>query len=126
MRFSSQNQIFLFYMELFPHNDPAMDMVDDQLWAGMGYLLLFIGFFLVVFGSIELTVIYSFLKRTTNRVLHRGIPAILLLLGFLLLMRFDASLVIFGSLLLVAPMAALIPPLVIPGSSILNPGSIVS
>ena len=89
-------------------------MVDDHFGEGMGYLLLFIGFFLVVFGSIELTVIYSLLKRTTNRVLHRVIPAILLLLGFLLLMRFDASLLIFGSLLLVAPIAALIPPLVIP------------
>jgi hypothetical protein len=90
-------------------------MVNDNFGAGMGYLLLFIGFFLVVSGSIEITVIYSILKRTTNRVIHVGIPAILLLLGFILLMRFDASLLIFGSLLFVAPMAALIPPLVIPG-----------
>jgi hypothetical protein len=96
-------------------------MVDDNFGQGMGYLLLFIGFFLVVFGSIELTVIYTLMKRTTNRIIHQAIPAVMLLAGFLLLMRFDASLLIFGSLLLVAPMAALIPPLVIP--SFTNPES---
>ena len=89
-------------------------MVDDHFGEGMGYLLLFIGFFLVVFGSIELTVIWFLIRRTTSCLLHRGIPVLLLLLGYLLLMGFDASLVIFGSLLLVAPMAALIPPLVNP------------
>jgi hypothetical protein len=89
-------------------------MVDDNFGQGMGYLLLFIGFFLVVFGSIELTVIWSLMKKTTSRIIHQAIPAVLLPAGFLLLMRFDASLLIFGSVLLVAPMAALIPPLVIP------------
>jgi len=96
-------------------------MVDDNFGLGMGYLLLFIGFFLVVFGSIELTVIYNLMKRTTNRIIHQAIPPVMLLVGFLLLMRFDTSLLISGSLLLVAPMAALIPPLIIP--SLIDPES---
>jgi hypothetical protein len=89
-------------------------MFDDHFGEGMGYLLLFAGFFLVVAGSIELTVIHSLLKRTTRRSIRLGVPIIILTAGFLLLMRLDAPLIIFGSILFSAPMAALIPTLVLP------------
>ena len=89
-------------------------MFDDHFGEGMGYLLLFAGFFLVVAGSIELTVIHSLLKRTTRRSIRLRIPIIILTAGFLLLMRLDAPLIIFGSILVSAPMAALVPTLVIP------------
>lgn len=88
---------------------------SDGFGEGMGYLLLFVGFFLVVFGTLELAVICSLLKRTTRRSIRLGVPAVLLGAGFLLLMRLDAPLVIFGSIVLVAPAAALLPTLVIPG-----------
>jgi hypothetical protein len=51
----------------------------------------------------------------TNRLLHRGIPVTVLVLGYLLTMHIDASLIVFGSFLLVGPMAALIPPFAVPG-----------
>ena len=89
-------------------------MFDDHFGQGMGYLLLFAGFFLVVAGSIELAVIHSILKRTARRIIRLGVPIMVLIAGFLLLMRLDASLIIFGSILFSAPMAALIPTLVIP------------
>ena len=87
---------------------------DDHFGEGMGYLLLFIGFFLVVFGSLEIAAISYFLKRTKNRFLQMGIPALVLLPGYLLLMRMDAQTMIFLSIFFVGPMAALIPSLVIP------------
>ena len=89
-------------------------MVDDNFAQGLGFLVLLIGFFLVVFGLIELTVIYTLMKRTTNRIIRQAIPAVTLLAGFLLVMRSDAWDLTFGSLLLVAPMAALIPPIITP------------
>jgi hypothetical protein len=96
-------------------------MFEDHFGEGMGYLLLFAGFFLVVAGSIELTVIHSLQERTTRRIIRQGVPIMILIAGFLLLMRLDASLIIFGSILFSAPMAALIPTLVIP--DLIDPGS---
>jgi hypothetical protein len=86
---------------------------DDHFGEGMGYLLLFIGFFLMVFGSLEIAAIYYFLKRTKNRILRFGIPVLVLLPGYFLVMGMDASTMIFLSIFFVGPMAALIPPLAV-------------
>jgi hypothetical protein len=96
-------------------------MFDDHFGEGMGYLMLFAGFFLVVAGSIELTVIHFFLERTARRIIRLGVPIMVLIAGFLLLMRLDALLIIFGSILFSALMAALIPALVIP--DLIDPAS---
>jgi hypothetical protein len=89
-------------------------MFDDHFGEGMGYLLMFAGFILVVVGSVGLTVIYSLLMMTTRRIIRWGVPIVVLIAGFLLLARLDAPLFIFGSILFTATMATLIPALVVP------------
>jgi len=81
---------------------------------GWGYVFLFLAFFMFIIGTIELVVISAVLKRTTNRLLPLGIPAAVLLLGYLLTMNLDASLIVFASFVLIGPMAALIPPYAVP------------
>jgi hypothetical protein len=81
---------------------------------GWGYIFLFLVIVMFIIGSLELVVVSAILKRTTNRILHLGIPAIVLLLGYFLSMHADASLIVFGSFLLIGPMAALIPSVALP------------
>ena len=88
---------------------------------GWGNIFLILAFVMFIIGTIELVVISAILKRTTNRILHLGIPAVVLLLGYFLTMHIDASLIVFGSFLLIGPMAALIPPITIP--NLTNPES---
>jgi hypothetical protein len=83
----------------------------DEGWA---IIILYFMLFLIVLGAIELTVIYLILKRTPNRIIHLGIPAIVFLVGYFLLMNSDAAFLVFSSLLFVGPVAALIPPFAIP------------
>ena len=68
---------------------------------GWGMFFFFPRFSCFIIRTIELVVISAILKRTTNRLLHLGIPVAVLLPGYLLTMHPDASLIVFGSFVLI-------------------------
>ena len=88
-------------------------MSDDNFALGFAQLFLLLGF-AFIFPWIELAVVNAILKKTANRALLLGIPAVILLLGYFLVMD-GAGLIILTSLVLIGPMAAIIPPYAIPG-----------
>jgi hypothetical protein len=89
---------------------------DDHFAEGLAYLFLLIGLLLTVFPAIELAALNAILKRTANRYIHFGIPAIILLFGYLLIMQINVvNFVVIISLVLVSPVAVIITPYVFSG-----------
>jgi hypothetical protein len=72
-----------------------------------GYFLSFIGVVLV--GAIEVAVIHSMIKRTSQRILHLMIPATVLLIGYFLLMeQFVLTFFYYATFLFIVPMVVII------------------
>ena len=62
-----------------------------------------------------LFIIYLFLVRTTNRIIQIGVPALVILAGFLLWADTSTSFFIFVSIYFVVPATVIIPAFVFPG-----------
>jgi hypothetical protein len=72
-----------------------------------GFFLSLIG--VVVVGAIEVAVIHSMIKRTSQRILHLIIPATVLLIGyFLLVEQFVSTFFYYATFLFVVPMVIII------------------
>jgi hypothetical protein len=82
--------------------------------TGAGNYLIWLAFVIVFAGALEIIPVYLILKRTTRRSTRLLIPAIVLVLGFIPMMRFDLDLLVLSSFLVVGPVAALIPNCVLP------------
>lgn len=65
-----------------------------------------------IMGVVLLSLVYAVLRRTKNRTVRVGLPALVMAAGFLLLMRLDAPMLLVGALIFVVPVAVLIPPFV--------------
>jgi hypothetical protein len=87
---------------------------EDNFATGFVLLFILMAMVPVLIGLIELIPIYLIIRKTSNRTFQLGIPAIVLLLGFLLMMQFETPLFVISSLVVVGPLAVLIPPYMVP------------
>ena len=60
-----------------------------------------------IMGVVLLAVVYAVLSRTKNRIIHIGLPALVMAAGFVLFMPVEVPMLLVG-----VPMAVLIPPFV--------------
>ncbi len=113
--FSGKNRIDLYIRELCEWDYRENTMVyDDNFATGFAILFILMALVPVLIGLIELIPIYLIFRKTANRTVQLGILAIVLLLGFLLLMQFEIPLFVIISLVVVEPLATLIPPYMVP------------
>jgi hypothetical protein len=70
---------------------------------------------IILLGAAVLGVIYEILNLTKNRIIHLGIPVLVMVLGFYLFMKADAPTLVVITIFFVVPMAALLPAFLIPG-----------
>jgi hypothetical protein len=87
---------------------------SDIFTEGFVRYCIFLALLLAFFGALEILPLYLLLKRTENRRIRLLMPAMVLVLGFLLLMHFDLDLLILASFLVVGPVAALMPNCIVP------------
>ena len=87
----------------------CMDILN--IYAVLGLLFVFVQ---MVFGIVELIIVYVVLRKTPHRLYHLAVPVWILLLGFILMNSGSVTNIIIGSFILIAPMAALLPMYLVP------------
>jgi len=84
------------------------------MWASITFLFAII----LVITAVNLAVLYlvhAVIKRITNRAAQTVIPVLVMLGGYLVLMKADPANLILGTHIVIAPMAVLIAVFLIPG-----------
>ena len=96
-------------------------MVYSDFAQGMLFFLLILVTALILIGAAEIAALDWIMKRITKRSLQLGVLAIVLLLGYLLLINIGASIIFYALPLFIGPVTVLIPLFAYPSQTV--PGS---
>ena len=97
-------------------------MVYSDFAQGMLFFLLILVTALILIGAAESAALHWIMKRTTKRSLQLGGLAIVLLVGYLLLINIGASIIFYALPLFIGPVTVLIPLFAYPSQTV--PGSL--
>jgi len=84
-------------------------MVYSDFAQGMLFFLIILVMSLILIGAAEIAALHWILKKTTQRALQLGGLAIVLMLGYLLVINIGASIIFYALPLVIGPVAVLFP-----------------